>query len=258
MQGEHPEVHERNGTLPRVGFEVIPAIDVAAGRLARLGPEGPVPVGAFRGDPIEAAWRFQEAGARWLHVVDLDLAFQGTAGNLDVLRAVAELPVRVQAGGGIASASDVEAALGAGAARVVLGSAALFDRPLTEFLIAAHGERVAVGLEVVGDVLMPRGAAGRRTMALGDALAWLVPARPSRFVVTEVGRVGSLSGADLEGPVHLAERTDVPVIVAGGVASLADLTALAGRSPLVEGAIVGRALYERLDLAEVIRAVAGS
>jgi phosphoribosylformimino-5-aminoimidazole carboxamide ribonucleotide (ProFAR) isomerase len=238
-----------------VGFEVIPAIDVAAGRLARPGPDGPVPVGAFGGDPIEAAWRFQEAGARWLHIVDLDRRPDETAGNLDVVRALSDLPVRVQVGGGIVSPAEVESAMEAGAARVVLGSAALFDRPLTEFLIAAHGERVAVGLEVVGDVLMPPGVTDRRTMALQDALAWLVPAGPSRFVVAEVGRVGSLSGGDLEGPVLLAERTGIPVIVAEGVGSLADLTALAGGSPSIEGAIVGRALYDRLDLAEVIRAV---
>jgi phosphoribosylformimino-5-aminoimidazole carboxamide ribonucleotide (ProFAR) isomerase len=238
-----------------VGFEVIPAIEVAAGRLARPGPDGPVPVGTLGGDPIEAAWRFQEAGARWLHLVHLDRQLDVAVENLDEVRAVADLPVRVQVGEGIVSPAEVDAAKEAGAARIVLGSAALFDRPLTEFLIAVHGERVAVGLEAVGDVLMPLGATDGRTMSLEDALAWLVPAGPSRFVVTEVGRVGPLTGADLEGPALLAERTGIPAIVDGSVASLADLTALARRSPLVEGAIVGRALYDRVDLAEVIRAV---
>lgn len=240
-----------------MAFEVIPAIDVWKGRLARLGPDGPAFVGSFRGDPLEAAWAFQEAGAAWLHVVDLELAVTGEPANLDLLSRIAELPVRVQASGGVSTAEQVAAVLGAGAARAVLGSAALFDRPLTESLIAAHGDRLAVGLERVGDRIVPRGRAGVPTMPVDDALAWLVPAGPARFIATEVGRVSTLSGTDLDRPVRLAASTGVPVIVAGGVSSLAELTALAARGPGVEGAVVGRALYERLDLAAVLRAVQG-
>jgi phosphoribosylanthranilate isomerase len=240
-----------------VGFEVIPAVDVWQGRLARLGPDGPVPIGAFRGDPVEAAWSFAEAGAAWVHVVDLDRAFTGEAANLDVLMRVSELPVRVQASGGIAGAQQVDLALSAGADRVVLGSAALFDRPLAEFLLAAHGERLVVGLEVVDDLIVPRGAAPPVQASLAGFLEWLVPARPARFLVTDVGRVGGLGGADPDRPARISAETGVPVIAAGGVASLADVTALAARGG-VEGVVVGRALYERIALADVIRAVSGA
>jgi phosphoribosyl isomerase A len=240
-----------------VRFEVIPAIDVWQGRLARLGPDGPVLLGWFRGDPIEAAWAFQEAGAAWLHVVDLDLAVTGEQANLAALSRIAEIPVRVQASGGIAAADHVAAALQAGADRAVLGSASLFDRPLTEFLIAAHGDRLAVGLELALDRVVPRGRPGAPTMDLDEALRWLVPVGPARFLVTEVGRVSTLWGSDLERPGRLSERTGIPVITAGGVASLAELTVLAGQGPGVEGAVVGRALYEGLDLAEALRVVRG-
>jgi phosphoribosylformimino-5-aminoimidazole carboxamide ribonucleotide (ProFAR) isomerase len=238
-----------------VSFEVIPAIDLWKGRLARVGPEGPAFIGAFRGDPLEAAWTFQQSGIRWLHVVDLDLAFTGEPANLPVLAELCELPVRVEASGGVASAAHVEDALGAGAERVVLGAAALFDRKLTEFLIAAHAERLAVGLEVVDDLVVPRGVDPPAPLSVDEVLAWLLPAGPARFVLTDVGRVGALSGVDLERAAALAERTGVPVIVSGGIGSLADLTALAARAPAIEGAIVGRALYERLDLVDVMRAV---
>jgi phosphoribosyl isomerase A len=238
-----------------VTFEVIPAIDLWKGRLARVGPDGPAFIGAFRGDPLEAAWTFQQSGIRWLHVVDLDLAFTGQPANLPVLAKLCELPVRIEASGGIASAADVDSALGAGAGRVVLGAAALFDRPLTEFLIAAHDDRLAVGLEVVDDLIVPRGVEGPGPLPVADVLVWLVPAGPARFVLTDVGRVGALSGVDLERAALLAERTGIPVIMSGGIGSLADLTALAARAPGIEGAIVGRALYERLDLVDVLRAV---
>jgi len=140
-----------------VAFEVIPAVDVFGGRLARMGPAGPVPVEAFGGDPLAAARAFVEAGARWIHVVDLDLAFSGSARNLDVVRAIAGLGPRVQASGAIATAAEVEAALAAGAFRAVLGSAALSDPEAASELISSMGEALVVGIETEGGLIRPRG-----------------------------------------------------------------------------------------------------
>ena len=110
-----------------MAFEILPAIDVAGGRLARYSPAGPEPVDVHNGDPIVAARAFVDAGARWIHVVDMDLAFLGEARNLDVLRSMVALGVHVQAAGAIVSDGGIQASLDAGVARVVLGSAALAD-----------------------------------------------------------------------------------------------------------------------------------
>ena len=232
---------------------MIPAIDVAGGILAPPGMQGPV--AAFGGDPRAAAASFAEAGARWVHVVDLDLARTGEPANLEVLTSVAELGLRVQASGGARSGSTVERLLQAGAERIVLGSAALADRALTEDLLARFGGSLAVGIEADGVTIRPRGT-GATELSLWETLGWLSGLNVRRFVLTEVGRAGSLAGPDLDGIWALATHTGRPVIAAGGIGSLEDLRAVAELGGTVEGAIVGRALYEgRLDLAEALAAL---
>jgi len=238
-----------------VPFHVIPAIDLVHGRLGRLSRGRPEALDAFGGDPVRAAASFVEAGATWIHVVDVDLAFTGQPSGLGAIAEIAGLPVRVQASGGLAADRDVEAVLAAGAARAVLGSAALADRALTESLIRAHGERLVVGLEVDGETLRPRGR-GEGGARLEDVLPWLVSVRARRFLVTDVSRVGEGSGPDLQGIGGVARATGRPVIASGGIATVPDLEALAALDPPIEGAIVGRALYEGgLDLAAAIRAM---
>src|SRR4051794_34774516 len=138
-------------------FEVIPAIDVSGGRLARLTARGPVVVDAFGGDPVAAAAAFVGWGAPRLHVVDLDLAVGGEARNLEVIRAIAGLGVPVQASGGAATADEVQVLLSAGAERAVLGSAALADRVLVTGLAERLGGRLAIGVETDGDRIRARG-----------------------------------------------------------------------------------------------------
>ena len=231
---------------------MIPAIDVAGGILAPPGMQGPV--AAFGGDPRTAAASFADAGARWVHVVDLDLARTGEPANLEMLTSVAELGLRVQASGGARSGSSVERLLQAGAERIVLGSAALADRALTEDLLARFGGSLAVGIEADGVTIRPRGT-GATELSLWETLGWLSGLNVRRFVLTEVGRAGSLAGPDLDGIWALATHTGRPVIAAGGIGSLEDLRAVAELGGTVEGAIVGRALYEgRLDLAEALAA----
>jgi phosphoribosylformimino-5-aminoimidazole carboxamide ribonucleotide (ProFAR) isomerase len=234
-----------------VAFEVIPAIDVAHGRLVRLSAEGVVPVDAFGGDPVAAATAFVTAGAGRLHVVDVDLATTGEPANLDVLRTVVELGVPVQASGGVVTAAQVEDLLAAGAARVVLGSAALAARAEVERLVAGLGERVCVGVEAEGAEIRPRG--GGPALPLWETLVWLGGLEVPRFVFTEVARVGGLGGPDLDGIWALATHTGRPVLAAGGIRSLDDLRAVAALGGTVEGAIVGRALHEGLDPAEALR-----
>lgn len=239
-----------------MAFEVIPAIDVAGGRLVRMTPGGTRSVGVFGGDPLAAANVFVERGAGRLHVVDVDLAATGRAENLDTLRAAAALGVPVQASGGVSTRAQVEELLAAGADRVVLGSVALADRDATERDVAELGERLCVGIEADGPTIRPRG--GGAELPLWDTLAWLGGVGVRRYVMTEVGRVGSAAGPNLNGIWALATHTERPVLAAGGVSSVDDLRAIAGLGGSVEGAIVGRALHEGLDLGEALRAVGGA
>ena len=126
-------------------FQVIPAIDVAGGRLARLSPDGPLTIDAYGGDPVAAARACLEAGAAFVHVVDMDLAFTGEARNTGVLRSIAGLGARVQAAGAIVADGEIAAALDAGSERVVLGSGALHDLAEAGRLIQRYGERLVVG-----------------------------------------------------------------------------------------------------------------
>jgi phosphoribosylformimino-5-aminoimidazole carboxamide ribonucleotide (ProFAR) isomerase len=238
-----------------VAFEVIPAIDVAGGRLVRITPGGARAVEVFGGDPLAAATAFVERGAGRLHVVDVDLAASGRAGNLDLLRATAALGVPVQASGGVSTRAQAEELLAAGADRVVLGSAALADRDAAERAVAGLGERLCVGIEADGPTIRSRG--GGEELPLWETLAWLGSLDVRRYVMTEVGRVGSAAGPDLDGIWALATHTGRPVLAAGGIRSVDDLRAIATLGGSVEGAVVGRALYEGLDLGEALRAVSG-
>jgi len=240
----------RNVPLP---FTVIPAIDVTGGRIGIYRPEGPEPVGAHGGDPVEAARAFAAAGATWLHVVDMDLAFSGKVGGAEavaaVLAATASAGVRVQASGGIRTHEEADAFLRAGASRVVLGSAALADEPGAQQLIEDLGSRVVVGIEVEGGRIRARGA-GRVDLDLMATLGWLHAAGAPAFLVTAVSRVGGMTGPDV-GLVRRVVRLGRPVLAAGGVRSLADLRSL--RESGAVGAVVGRAALEGgLDLREAL------
>src|SRR6266581_4144390 len=238
-----------------VPFEVIPSIDLVGSRLGRIQEGRPVRVDSFGGDPVAAARAFVQAGARWIHVVDTDLAFTGDAAGLGVIREISALPVRVQASGGLRTEQEVAAVLAAGASRAVLGSAALEDLDRVADLIASHGERLAVGLEVDGDTVRPRGRA-TAWWPLAEVLSWLAASWAARVVVTAVARVGERAGPDLAAIRTVAGATGRPLIAAGGIATLEDVRAVAAAAPSVEGAIVGSALYEGgLDLAEALRSM---
>ncbi len=231
-------------------FEVIPAIDVMGGRIARLRTGDPGTLHVYSGDPMSVAEAFVAQGARWIHFVDLDAAFGSGASNVDLLRQVAALPVQVQAGGGL-SPREVEAALDAGASRAVIGASSLTDRASVEACLSALGETVAVGLDVRGSRIVPRGS-GVPGPELDEAVGWLGDAGCPRVVYTDVSRDGAMRGPDLDGLRALAAAFPGAIIASGGVRSRDDLDSLAALE--IEGAIVGTALYEAgLDLGEALR-----
>jgi phosphoribosylformimino-5-aminoimidazole carboxamide ribonucleotide (ProFAR) isomerase len=235
-------------------FEVIPALDVAGGRLVHVTGSGEVAASTFGADPLAAARAFVDAGATRLHVVDVDLARTGAIANADVVGAVSGLGVPVQASGGVRTAEQVDALLARGAERVVLGSAALRDRERAEELVRRFDDRLVVGVEADGHSVRPRGT--DLELPLRDLLVWLNGLEVRRYLFTEVGRVGALEGPDLDGIRAFAEVSSAPVVVAGGIRGVDDLRAVAALDGRIEGAVIGRALHEGLDLRAAIGAVA--
>jgi 1-(5-phosphoribosyl)-5-[(5-phosphoribosylamino)methylideneamino] imidazole-4-carboxamide isomerase/N-(5'phosphoribosyl)anthranilate isomerase len=236
---------------------LLPAVDVLDGQAVRL-VRGQVGTQTTYGDPFQAALAWQQEGARWIHLVDLDAAF-GRGSNADLLADVVHrLDIDVELSGGIRDDATLAAALATGCRRVNLGTAALERPEWCASVIAEHGERVAVSLDVRGSVLAARGW----TRAGGDlfeVLTRLDDDGCARYVVTDVARDGTLTGPNLELLRAVCAATDRPVIASGGVASLADLQALADLTPLgLEGVIVGKALYAgAFSLSEALDAVGG-
>jgi phosphoribosylformimino-5-aminoimidazole carboxamide ribotide isomerase len=225
-----------------VGFEVLPAIDLRGGRVARLSRGDPSTLERLDVDPLELARSWAAAGVHWVHGVDLDAALGGHPANLQLLRDVGALGLRVEAGGGL-SEDGVGAALEHGASRAVLGARALLAPGTVERALATFGDRLAIGLDARGGRVVPRGTVASGP-TLEEALARLAAARPALIVYTDVERDGTLSGPDLDGLSRVVEATGVPVLASGGVRSAADVAALAGRHPALAGVIVGRALQD--------------
>lgn len=223
-------------------LELLPAVDVADGQAVRL-VQGEAGSETSYGDPLEAALAWQNDGAEWVHLVDLDAAF-GRGSNLDLLeRVVRELDIKVELSGGIRDDASLENALEIGAERVNLGTAALENPEWTAQAIARYGSAIAVGLDVRGTTLAARGWT-REGGDLWEVLARLEDAGCARYVLTDVTKDGTLRGPNLELLREVAQRTDRPVVASGGISSLDDIAALRQLVPLgIEGAIVGKALY---------------
>lgn len=221
---------------------LLPAVDVADGRAVRL-VQGEAGSETSYGDPLTAALTWQESGAEWIHLVDLDAAF-GRGSNHDLLAdVVAQLDMSVELSGGIRDEPSLARALATGCARVNLGTAAIENPDWTRRAITEHGERIAVGLDVRGHTLAARGWT-REGGDLFDTLARLDADGCARYVVTDVTKDGTLRGPNLDLLTQVCAATDRPVVASGGVSTLEDLQALRSLVPLgVEGAIVGKALY---------------
>jgi phosphoribosyl isomerase A len=225
-----------------VSLVLLPAVDVSGGQAVRL-VQGAAGTETSYGDPAEAALAWQDAGAEWIHLVDLDAAF-GRGSNAPLLAGlIGRLAVKVELSGGLRDWAALEAALATGCDRVVIGTAALENPDWVSEAIARYGERIAVGLDVRGTRLAARGWTSDGG-ELDDALDRLELDGCRRYVVTDIDKDGMLRGPNLDLLRHVCGRTGSPVIASGGVSSLDDLRAIAGLVPLgVEGAIVGKALY---------------
>jgi phosphoribosyl isomerase A len=226
--------------MPR--FVLLPAVDVAGGQAVRL-VQGEAGSETSYGDPAAAALQWQQDGAEWIHLVDLDAAFGRGSNRGLIADVVGKLDVAVELSGGIRDDASLDAALATGAARVNIGTAALEDPDWVRAAVARHGERIAVGLDVRGTTLAARGWT-EEGGELFDVLARLDADGCARYVVTDVRRDGTLTGPNLDLLRSVCAATDRPVVASGGVSSLDDLRALSELAPLgVEGSIVGKALY---------------
>jgi len=234
---------------------LLPAVDVRDGQAVRL-VKGASGSETSYGEPLAAALAWQSAGAEWIHLVDLDAAF-GTGDNRALLAEVTgRLDVRVELSGGIRDDDSLRAALATGCARVNLGTAALESPEWVAKAIAEYGDRIAVGLDVVGTTLRGRGWTSEGG-DLYEALARLDAEGCARYVVTDVDKDGTLTGPNLELLRNVCAATDRAVVASGGVSSLQDLRDLAVLVPAgVEGAIVGKALYaQAFTLEEALAAL---
>jgi len=234
---------------------LLPAVDVADGQAVRL-VQGAAGSETSYGDPLEAALAWQSAGAEWVHLVDLDAAF-GRGSNAALLAdVVGKLDVKVEMSGGIRDDASLERALATGCARVNIGTAAMENPDWVRGIIAQHGDKIAVGLDVRGTTLAARGWT-KEGGDLHETLERLDSEGCARYVITDVLKDGMLRGPNLDLYRDVCARTKAPVVASGGVSSLDDLRALATLvADGVEGAIVGKALYAgAFTLREALAAV---
>ena len=237
---------------------LYPAIDLLGGKCVRLRQGDYSQVTVFDDDPVHMARHWQESGARWLHVVDLDGALAGEPKHLHILRAIVrETGLPVQTGGGLRTDDAVQAALDAGVARVLLGTAALRDKPFVLRALERWGERIAVSVDSRGGKVTVAGWLELATESATTFALAMMQAGVKTLVHTNVERDGTLAGTDASTLAELrAALPDVHLIAAGGIASLDDVRALIATG--VDGAVLGRALYEgTLDLAEATALAAG-
>jgi phosphoribosylanthranilate isomerase len=236
-----------------VSLELLPAVDVASGQAVRL-VQGEAGSETTYGDPLSAALAWRDAGASWVHLVDLDAAF-GRGSNAPLLaEVVGKLDINVEMSGGIRDDASLERALTTGCTRVNIGTAALENPDWVASVIARYGDRIAVGLDVRGTTLAARGwtSSGGE---LFEVLDRLNSQGCARYVVTDVLKDGTLRGPNLDLLRSVCAATSAPVVASGGVSSLDDLRAIATVAG-VEGAIVGKALYAgAFTLPEALAAV---
>ncbi len=242
-------------------LELLPAVDIVDGQAVRLvqgaaGSETPY------GSPRDAALAWERDGAEWIHMVDLDAAFGRGDNRALISEVAAELNLKLELSGGIRDDASLAAALATGCTRVNLGTAAIENPEWCAKAIAEHGDRIAVGLDVLRDENGVYRVRGRGWVTEGGEI-WEVLERLdrdgcARYVVTDVSKDGTLTGPNLELLEQVARRTDAPVVASGGISALDDLVAIAELAPLgVEGAIIGKALYAgRFTLPQALEAVA--
>jgi len=225
---------------------LYPAIDILDGRAVRL-TQGDFNRATQYSAPLDAAREWAAAGATRLHIVDLDGARAGVPANLaHVERIAAQTGLEIQLGGGLRSRAAIADAIAAGAARVVLGTAAFADSELLEGALAEHGERIVVSVDTRGGRVATAGWTQTASLSALDAVNLLAQRGVHRMIHTDVDRDGMLEGIDAAAVARIADAVPGELLYSGGIGSLADLEALAAlRHPRLAGVIIGKALYER-------------
>ncbi|MEO0820257.1 MAG: 1-(5-phosphoribosyl)-5-[(5-phosphoribosylamino)methylideneamino]imidazole-4-carboxamide isomerase [Pseudomonadota bacterium] len=237
---------------------LYPAIDLKDGACVRLLRGDMAAATVFSEDPAAQARAFQDAGCRWLHIVDLNGAFAGRPVNAPAVEAILRaVSVPVQLGGGIRTMATIEAWLSRGVARVILGTVALRDPDLVRAAAGAHPGRIAVGIDARAGRVAVEGWAETSDVDAIDLARRFEDAGVAAIVYTDIDRDGAMQGPNIAATAALARAISIPVIASGGVSSLEDLTALKASGVALDGVISGRALYDgRLDLGEAVALLA--
>lgn len=223
-------------------LELLPAVDVKDGRAVRL-VQGELSRESIYGAPLDVALEFQNAGAEWIHLVDLDAAFGRGENSLLLAQVVGTLDIKVELSGGIRDEESLARAIATGCARINLGTAALENPDWTASVISRFGDLIAVGLDVRGHTLAARGWTSEGG-DLFETIARLDKDGCARYVVTDVTKDGTLAGPNIELLKSVCAATSRPIIASGGISNLSDIAELATLTSLgIEGAIVGKALY---------------
>jgi phosphoribosylformimino-5-aminoimidazole carboxamide ribotide isomerase len=236
-------------------MKIYPAIDILGGNAVRL-KQGRKDEATIYGDPVEMAVKWVKKGAEWLHVVDLDGAFAGTPQSLTILRRMAAtVPnTKLQVGGGIRSMSSVETLLDAGIQRVVLGTAAVQDQEFTKWALREHPLNVAIGVDARDGKVQISGWTEDSHIGAIELARRLQDLGARLLIYTDISRDGVLEGVNVEATREMIENTDLSVIASGGVSSVSDLRRLMEiEDPRLDGAIIGKALYEgRIQMEEAL------
>ena len=234
---------------------ILPAIDIKDGRCVRLFQGDYAQVTTYDTDPVQVALRWQEAGASWLHMVDLDGAVQGYPVNADLIKRIREATkLHIEVGGGMRSLAHIEQVLSTGIDRVILGTVAITDRALLQDALKRWGESIVVGLDARDGWVAISGWRETSRVKAVDLARELASIGVQRFIYTDISRDGALSGPNFAALAEMQGASSASLIASGGVSSLADLQKLASSG--VEGAIVGKAIYTGdVDLATAIQEI---
>jgi len=235
---------------------IFPAIDLKGGKCVRLRQGRKEDETVFSDDPVAMGLKWQDLGAQWLHVVDLDGAFSSRPQNLEVIRGLRRaLTIPMQLGGGLRTLETLDLYLNLGIDRLILGTVVLKDPDLVAKALAAYPGRIAVGLDAKDGLVAVEGWTETSTQDVLTVAKKLVPLKPAALIYTDISRDGVKRGVNVEATKALAQAVDLPVIASGGVSSLADIEALLPLEPLgVVGVIIGRALYDgSFQLAEALK-----
>jgi phosphoribosylformimino-5-aminoimidazole carboxamide ribotide isomerase len=231
---------------------LLPAIDLRGGKCVRLHQGDYAQETIYGEDPVAVAQGFVDAGAGWIHVVDLDGARSGKPEHLDVLSKIAKLGVNIETGGGIRSLETIDQVLEAGIARAILGSILVKDRELAEDAFQRFGSNLIAGLDVREEKVAVSGWQEQTELDLYETASWLIDLGCERFIVTDIATDGTLKGPNLDLANKFLDKFHTNYIISGGVGQMADL--VAAKATSAEGIIAGKAIYDgRIDVGEALR-----